>query len=108
MDKAKLFKENGGPRFLKCFESKRAEAIDRFTIVFTRARQFMGNKEDWLNRVYYVSANGVPDDPAAGFYQHGEAPLRQFRPCGSRISFSALPERLRRTVLNEYRELWGV
>jgi hypothetical protein len=104
-DKRKLFNEKGEPRYIRCYETKRNPTIDRFTIVFTRASAFMG--KEFAGRVYYVGASGNPRNPTYGFYQHGEAWRREFCPCGSRIAWRDLPEELRETVLDEYRELWN-
>jgi hypothetical protein len=100
------FFKDGAPKYLRCYEAKRRPVIDRFTIVFCHASKFMG--ETYNGRVYFVSANGIPENPHGGFYQHGEAWRWEFRPCGSRGKWFDLPEKLREVVLEEYCAVWGI
>jgi hypothetical protein len=99
------FFKDGAPRYLRCYEKKRNPAIDRFTIVFCRASKFMG--EEYIGRVYYVSADETPAHPL-GFYQHGEAWQEEFCPRDSRITWWALPEELRNVLLAEYCDVWEI
>jgi hypothetical protein len=96
----------GAPKYLRCYEKKKNPPIDRFTIVFCHAPKFMG--DEYTGRVYYVSANGVPMNPWRGFYRHGEARQGGFCPCGSRITWRALPEELRKVLLAEYCDAWEI
>jgi hypothetical protein len=97
---------DGAPKYLRCYEKKKNPPIDRFTIVFRHASKFMG--DEYIGRVYYVSANGAPTHPQGGFYQHGEADQGKFCPCGSRITWWTLPEELRKVLLAEYCDVWGI
>jgi hypothetical protein len=97
---------DGAPKYLRCYEKKKNPPIDRFTIVFCHASKFMG--DEYIGRVYYVSANGTPVHPQGGFYQHGEARQGEFCPCGSRITWWDLPEELRKVLLAEYCDVWGI
>jgi hypothetical protein len=101
----RFFREDGSPKYLRCYEMKRNPTIDRFTIVFTRASCFMG--KEYTGRVYYVGASGNPYSPL-GFYQHGEAWSWEFHAQGSRAAFSSLPLELQKAVLEEYSSLWEV
>jgi hypothetical protein len=103
-DKRKLYKEDGSPRYIRCYEKKRNPTIDRYTVVFSKASYFMG--KDYIGRVYFVSMGANVYDPAYGFYQHGEAWSWEFCPCGSRIKFSDLPKECQDAVMSEYRDLW--
>jgi hypothetical protein len=97
---------DGAPKYLRCYEKKRDPPIDRFTVVFCHASKFMG--KDYIGRVYYVSANGIPTHPQGGFYQHGEAWQWEFCPCGSRVKWWYLPAKLRDVVLAEYCDVWEI
>jgi hypothetical protein len=99
------FFKDGAPKYVRCYEKKRNPPVDRFTVVFCHASKFMGI--DYIGRVYYISADDRPTSPT-GFYQHGEAWQREFRPCGSRITWWTLPEQLRGVVLAEYCDLWEI
>jgi hypothetical protein len=101
----RFFKEDGSPKYLRCYEVKRNPTIDRFTIVFGRASCFMG--KEYTGRVYYVGASERPAH-TLGFYQHGEAWSWEFHAPGSRVPFSSLPLELQKVVMEEYRDLWGV
>jgi hypothetical protein len=101
----RFFREDGSPKYLRCYEVKRNPTIDRFTIVFTRASCFMG--KEFRGRVYYVGASGNPAHPL-GFYQHGEAWSWEFHAPGSRVAFSSLPLELQDVVMREYRDLWRI
>jgi hypothetical protein len=105
MDKRKLFKEDGSPKYLRCYEVKRNPTIDRFTIVFEKSHCWGG--KGYRGRVYYVGASENPTCPL-GFYQHGEAYRWEFHAPGSRVEFFSLPLELREVVANEYRLLWEV
>jgi hypothetical protein len=101
----RFFKEDGSPKYLRCYEVKCNPTIDRFTIVFTKASCFMG--KEYIGRVYYVGASGSPRHPT-GFYQHGEAWSWQFHAPGSRVAFSSLPQELREVIMEEYKCAWRV
>jgi hypothetical protein len=96
------FFTDGAPKYVRCYEKKRNPTIDRFTVVFCHAAKFMG--KDYIGRVYYVGASAEP----SGFYQHGEALQWEFCPCGSRVKWWDLPERLRDVVLAEYCDVWEI
>jgi hypothetical protein len=100
------FFRDGAPKYVRCYEKKKDPPLDRYTIVFCHASKFMGR--DFIGRVYYVSANGIPTHPSMGIYQHGEAWQGEFCPCGSRITWRDMPEKLQKAVLAEYCDLWGV
>jgi hypothetical protein len=104
MSRAKLYNDDGSPRYVRCYETKRNPTVDRFTVVFTKANCFMG--KDCIGRVYYAGMSGSPYHPVFGFYQHGEAWRWEFCPHGSRIRFQDLPEGCRKAVLEEYADLW--
>jgi hypothetical protein len=99
------FFKDGAPKYLRCYETKRNPTIDRFTVVFCHASKFMG--PDYIGRVYYISADDQPTLPL-GFYQHGEARLGEFCPCGSRIKWGDVPRQLRDVVLAEYCDAWEI
>jgi hypothetical protein len=103
MKKAKLYNDDGSPRYIRCYETKRNPTFDRFTVVFSRAYNWGG--EGYRNKVYYVGSSDNPAHPL-GFYQHGEAWAWEFRPGGSRITWSELPEAIRWLVLEEYKDIW--
>jgi hypothetical protein len=102
----RFFKEDGSPKYLRCYEVKRNPTLDRFTVVFGRASCFMG--KEYIGRVYYVGASGNPRNPISGFYQHGEAWAGEFHAPGSRVAFSSLPLELQEVVREEYNDVWGV
>jgi hypothetical protein len=103
MHKARLYNKDGSPRYIRCYETKRNPMIDRFTVVFGKA--FCWGGEKYRGRVYYVSSSDNPTHPL-GFYLHGEARAREFRPCGSRITWQELPEATRHLVMEEYKYIW--
>jgi hypothetical protein len=103
MEKRKLYNKDGSPKYLRCYEVKRNPTIDRFTIVFAKASCFMGKA--YVGRALYVAASGSPTRPL-GFYQHGEADLREFRAPGVRVAFSSLPPALQEAVMEEYQYFW--
>jgi hypothetical protein len=96
---------NGAPKYIRCYETKREPVIDKFTVVFCHASKFAG--KDFIGYVYYVSADEDPTYPL-GFYQHGTAQRGEFCPCGSRIKWQDLPEKLREVVFEEYCDVWGI
>jgi hypothetical protein len=53
MKKERLFKEDGAPRFIRCYETKRNPTIDRFTVVFTRANAWGGKECKGYGKNYY-------------------------------------------------------
>jgi hypothetical protein len=103
MSKARLYKENGEPKFIRCFEQKRNPAIDRFCVVYTRANVWGG--KEMHGRVFYVAMSDKPFHPL-GFGQHGEAEQGSFRAIGSRVEFSSLPADCQKLVKQDYAELW--
>jgi hypothetical protein len=104
MGRAKLYKDDGSPRYIRCFQTKRNPTIYRFTVVYGRA--FWWGGKEWRGRVFYVTMSDNPFHPAYGFCQHGEAMAWEFRPCGSRIRFQDLPEDCQKIVSVEYTHLW--
>ena len=103
MEKERLYKENGEPRFIRCYETKRNPTVDRFTVVFTRANVWGGKRYE--GRVVYVSMSGNPFSPQ-GVCCHDEVEWQRFCPCGSRITFAELPKDCQEVVLRDYKDLW--
>lgn len=103
MNEERLYREDGAPRFIQCYETKRNPVVDRYTVVFTRANIWGG--PSWRGRVCYVGMSEYPSSPV-GFYQHGEAGRGEFCPRGSWIDFTDLPVDGQMIVKQEYAELW--
>jgi hypothetical protein len=104
MTEEKLFREDGTPRFIRCFETKRDASIDKYCVVYTGLGRL---DKAYRFRVQYVSMNAGPYHPQ-GFCQHEEAATWEFCPRGSRIRFYDLPVDCRRVVIDDYCDWWGV
>jgi hypothetical protein len=94
---------DGIPKYIACYEQKKNPAFDRFTVVFTHL--------NWIGylpgRIEYRAMSAHPYHPQ-GFGQRGEAERGRFRPGGSRIEFTSLPEDCQRLIRNDYAEMWGL
>jgi hypothetical protein len=96
-----LFREDGSPRYVACFEKKHNPTFDRFTVVFTHTHR-AGYPP---NTVLYRGMSEHPTAPQ-GFGQWGEADRSAFSPGGSRIPFAALPPDCQAVIRNDYRDVW--
>ncbi len=102
--KNNIYTENGEPKRVRCFMFKQEPKpfFDYITVVYTYAHLF-----GYPGRVFYRSMSADPFHPL-GFGQGGDMPKWNFKPGGSRITFSELPEPCQRLVMQDYEEIWGV
>lgn len=95
------FMPGGVPRYVRCYALPDDGSFDRFTVVFTGRASAMrspGTATQWP----YLCLSGhghTYDQPA-------DRPTS--RHLGRRVPFSAMPDGLRRTALEDYREIWGL
>jgi len=101
--KNRYYRDNGEPKYIRCYEIKKNPPIDRFTVQFTRASSCLGST--YIGRVYYLAMSEAPFHPQ-GFGQHGEH-AGKLGHCGSVIKFSDLPNDCQKAVAETYAELWG-
>lgn len=91
---------NGVPRYIRCYDNG-GKTADRYTIVFTRRG----------GSCLYLGCNAEPFHPQ-GIGMHGEAPTMIDRPgyshLGRKFPFTSLPDDVRKLVLADYREIWGL
>lgn len=79
------------------------ETVDRYTAVFT------GNYKG-RTQCDYIGFNHIPNSPNMGFWQHGSdrniIDKPSYSHLGKKISFSNLPEKCRKLLMDEYCDIW--
>ena len=75
------------------------KSYDRYTIIYKEILKFEDKKY-----FQYVACNEEPTDPQGGFWQHGELEKIYRSVLGKKISFEALPNAVKRCIINEILE----
>ena len=96
---------NGIPRYIRIYDNG-GESFDRYTVLFTG--RWKGRK------AYHSYFRGMSENPYSprGYGIWEDRPGHIDRPSyahlGKRIAFATLPEPCKRSVLSDYREIWGL
>lgn len=98
----------GVPRYVRCYASPDDGSFDRFTIVFT-GRASKSAVSAYGHEYPYVglSGHGATKHAPCDVDKWGFAPaMGRSNNLGKRVPWSEMPEQLRRTALEDYREIW--
>jgi len=98
---------DGKPKWIRVYDLGPNDALDRYTVVFTKKAITNTRKGRWF---LYVAMSGQPYHPQ-GIWQHGESigqPIDRpkYGHLGKRIDFFDLPQDCRKVVVSDYVELW--
>jgi len=100
------FMPDGVPKHVRCYDDG-GESIDRYTVIFTKANCFMGER----GRVPYLAMSGAPFHPQ-GFCLHCESreplDIPTYGHLGKKIKFADLPAACRKVVIRDYEDYWGI
>ena len=100
-----FYTESGEPKRIRCYMYKgRKRSADYITVVYTYGSRAVGLPK---YTVLYRGMSGQPYHPL-GFCQWGEASQCNFRPGGSRVHFSELPQDCQDVVRNDYKYIWDL
>jgi len=99
-----FYNGQGEPLRISCYMYKGdpKPCRDYITVVYTHASKAGYPK----GTVLYRSMNGNPYHPACGIAEMGEGKQCSFKPGGSKVAFSDLPQDCKDIVLSDYKNLW--
>ncbi|MCL2062057.1 MAG: hypothetical protein FWH03_05475 [Firmicutes bacterium] len=106
MKRSNLYTESGEPKRIRCYMFKQEPKpyCDWVTVVFTYAN----NAGYPVGTVIFRTMSGDPFHPLGiGMWgEHDRFRKGLFRPGGSRVKFSEIPEKCQELVRMDYKELW--
>lgn len=104
-ERAARLMPKGIPRWIRIYDNGN-ETVDRYTVVFTG--HFKGRMAGWSY------GRGMSENPfhpqGVGMWFEYDCIIDRprYRHLGKRITFAQLPEQCQMSVLQDYRELWGL